>query len=60
MRKCGIILSALITAGYAGAETLTLWPSDICAPKANAGATFAVSVTPSERQKTILLNGAVS
>ena len=66
MRKCGIILSALITAGYAGAETLTLWPSDICAPKANAGATvtvtdarrIAVTATPDSKWPGVAVNFA--
>jgi len=47
MKKSMIILSALMAAGVAQAETLVLWPSDIGVAKANNGAT--VTVTAAQR-----------
>ncbi|MCL1921797.1 MAG: hypothetical protein FWG50_12130, partial [Kiritimatiellaeota bacterium] len=47
--KKNIILSSLLPTlmltTFANAETLALWPSDICVAKANGGATVAVTDT---------------
>jgi hypothetical protein len=47
MKKSYIIVSALMAAISAHAETLTLWPSDTWTAKANSGAT--VSITDNQR-----------